>query len=533
MGNRLVESGEIERPLMRAAHPSVAATYGETFEDPSPSTQLAGALPKPVDESGAARLGRGSPYNRLLFVEASRSTDVIIAMLVLGTTYLGVNAGSMSRGWEEFLLLRLNVLNLLQLGAFALLWQQIFLLFGLYEKDRAPRWREEAPRVVAACTLGGAASLSFAVLSESGAFSALIPLLAWPPTVLATLATRYVLRKVAARGQDGDPRRVLIVGSGPLAQQLYLQVADRELAGECELVGFVDSNPNIRYPQIRTRIVGTLEQLENILMHRVVDEVLVALPIKSHYSQIQRVIEDCEQAGVQSRYSADVFRTRIASARPDLSEREPGVALQVAPDGYRLLVKRMIDIAGAATGLLLAAPLFLVIAIAIKLTSPGPVFFAQERYGWRKRRFRMLKFRTMVTDADARLADLEVRNEAGGPVFKIRNDPRITRVGGILRRTSLDELPQLWNVLRGEMSLVGPRPLPVRDVGRFGEAWLMRRFSVMPGLTGLWQVSGRSSLGFDRWVALDLEYIDRWSIWLDLLILLRTVPAVLRARGAV
>ncbi len=160
------------------------------------------------------------------------------------------------------------------------------------------------------------------------------------------------------------------------------------------------------------------------------------------------------------------------------------------------------------------------------------MFFAQERYGYMKRRFRMLKFRTMVENAEALQIELEVQNEASGPVFKIRNDPRITPVGRFLRRSSLDELPQLWHVLTGEMSLVGPRPLPVRDVGHFEEPWLMRRFSMRPGLTCLWQISGRSDLGFDRWIALDLEYIDRWSLWLDLEILLQTVPAVLRGRGA-
>jgi lipopolysaccharide/colanic/teichoic acid biosynthesis glycosyltransferase len=178
------------------------------------------------------------------------------------------------------------------------------------------------------------------------------------------------------------------------------------------------------------------------------------------------------------------------------------------------------------------APLMLAIAIAIKLTSRGPVLFTQDRYGYLKRLFRMYKFRTMVAGAEWLQSELETRNEASGPVFKISDDPRLTLVGRFLRRSSLDELPQLWNVLTGEMSLVGPRPLPVRDVGRFVEPWLMRRFSVRPGVTCLWQISGRSNVGFERWIALDLEYIDRWSLGLDFTILLRTVPAVLRGTGA-
>jgi lipopolysaccharide/colanic/teichoic acid biosynthesis glycosyltransferase len=171
-------------------------------------------------------------------------------------------------------------------------------------------------------------------------------------------------------------------------------------------------------------------------------------------------------------------------------------------------------------------------AIAIKATSPGPVLFVQERYGLRRRRFRMLKFRTMTQGAEALQPLLELQNEASGPVFKIQNDPRTTRLGRFLRRSSLDELPQLVNVLRGEMSLVGPRPLPERDVLRFADPWLMRRFSVPPGLTGLWQVSGRCTLKFDEAIALDLKYIDQWSLGLDLTILARTLPAVVKGTGA-
>jgi lipopolysaccharide/colanic/teichoic acid biosynthesis glycosyltransferase len=174
----------------------------------------------------------------------------------------------------------------------------------------------------------------------------------------------------------------------------------------------------------------------------------------------------------------------------------------------------------------------LAIAATIRLTSPGPALFVQERYGLRKRLFRMYKFRTMVTDAEKLQPGLESQNEVQGPAFKIRNDPRITPLGRILRKTSLDELPQFLNVLNGEMSLVGPRPLPIRDVSRFDNASLMRRFSVKPGLTCLWQISGRGDGDFERWIELDLRYIDTWSLSLDMEILARTVPSVLAGRGA-
>ena len=198
-----------------------------------------------------------------------------------------------------------------------------------------------------------------------------------------------------------------------------------------------------------------------------------------------------------------------------------------------MFFKRMLDIVGSSLLLIGSAPLLIVVAVLIKLDSSGPVFFTQERVGLNKRRFRMRKFRTMVGGAEKKQAELESLNEADGPVFKIRNDPRITRLGRFLRKASIDEIPQLLNVLTGDMSLVGPRPLPIRDYQGFDEDWLRRRFSVPPGITCLWQVHGRSSISFQEWMKLDMSYIDNWSFWLDLEILAKTIPAVLKGSGAV
>jgi exopolysaccharide biosynthesis polyprenyl glycosylphosphotransferase len=261
--------------------------------------------------------------------------------------------------------------------------------------------------------------------------------------------------------------------------------------------------------------------------------VLIALPAKSCYEQIQTAIQTCERAGVEAKYLSDVFQLSFARPKFEPDENAPVVSLKVVQDDYRLAVKHCIDIVGAIVGLALFGPLMIAIAAAIKMTSPGPAIFTQERYGFHKRLFPMYKFRTMVPDAEKRQAELESSNEADGPVFKIRNDPRITAIGRLLRRTSLDELPQLFNVLRAEMSLVGPRPLPKRDVFRFDDASLMRRFSMKPGLTCLWQVKGRSNANFDQWIALDLRYIDSWSLASDLRILAKTIPAVLKGWGAV
>jgi exopolysaccharide biosynthesis polyprenyl glycosylphosphotransferase len=196
------------------------------------------------------------------------------------------------------------------------------------------------------------------------------------------------------------------------------------------------------------------------------------------------------------------------------------------------LAKRTLDVVGSLLGLLLLSPLFLLCALAVKLTSRGPALFVQSRCGLGGAPFKFYKFRTMVEDAEARKAALAHLNEMSGPVFKIQRDPRITRVGGILRKLSLDELPQLWNVLRGDMSLVGPRPPTVDEVEQYSKRQA-QRLSVMPGLTGLWQVSGRNEIAdFDKWIELDLEYAQKWSVWLDLRILLKTVVVVLLARGA-
>jgi exopolysaccharide biosynthesis polyprenyl glycosylphosphotransferase len=214
-------------------------------------------------------------------------------------------------------------------------------------------------------------------------------------------------------------------------------------------------------------------------------------------------------------------------------DADPYFALQnETRDGWPVILKRVLDIAGSSLLLTLLLPLFAMVAALIKITSPGPVFFQQERVGLNKRRFLIYKFRTMVTNAEEMMPQLEKRNEVSGPVFKIKDDPRITGIGKWLRRTSIDELPQLFNVLKGDMSLVGPRPLPVRDYQGFNEDWQRRRFSVRPGITCLWQVQGRSSIAFEQWMELDIQYLDEWSLWLDLKILARTIPAVVKGSGA-
>jgi exopolysaccharide biosynthesis polyprenyl glycosylphosphotransferase len=276
-----------------------------------------------------------------------------------------------------------------------------------------------------------------------------------------------------------------------------------------------------------------VDQLNSVIAHHPVDEVLVALPMNKYGPLVETIVRHCEEQGIVVRVRTEIFNLQVARSYVDELQGVPVMTIQSGPaDSWAIVTKRLIDIVGSAALLLALAPLFAIVILLIRLDSPGPVFFAQERVGFNKRHFRMLKFRTMVDGSDQQQQMLEHLNEVKGPVFKIKNDPRITHIGKFLRRFSIDELPQLFNVLTGDMSLVGPRPLPVRDVERIDISAHKRRFSIKPGITCLWQVNGRSNIDFEHWVRLDLEYIDKWSLGLDLIILLKTIPAVFKGPGA-
>jgi exopolysaccharide biosynthesis polyprenyl glycosylphosphotransferase len=281
------------------------------------------------------------------------------------------------------------------------------------------------------------------------------------------------------------------------------------------------------------KLLGGLSDAESVLNSSEVDEVMICLPLRSQYERIARIISIASVRGLTVRMPADFFELRLARAQVEQLDEIPIINLTTSgPASWDLLGKRAADAVLAAIGLLLLAPVLAVVAVAVALDSPGPVFFTQERVGLGRRKFRMWKFRTMVQDAEAQVAALEASNEVAGAAFKMKQDPRVTRVGRFLRKLSLDELPQLANVLTGDMSLVGPRPLPVRDVEKLTEPWQQRRFSMKPGMTCLWQVNGRHDISFDHWMELDLQYIDQWSPALDLEIVMKTVPAMLRGTGA-
>lgn len=461
--------------------------------------------------------------------------NAAVVFLVLLGVFAGVNWDRMPDGLGEFLAIRITLKNLILMVLFLLPWLVGFRVFGLSKPSSAMPFWKELVQVTKACTVASALALLFPLTTQSGAFTYRAVLCFWPTAIMACMCGRLVARVFAGRLARtlGGRHDVIIVGSGPRALQMYEYFQEQSHGHTCVL-GFVDFlNGYVGSAAVRRLILGGLDDFEAILMKQPVDEVVIMLPAKSCYEQIQTAIQICERAGVGAKYHSDIFQLSLARPEFEAHETVPVVSLKVVQDGYPLLVKRCIDIVGAIVGLAIFGPLMLAIAVAIKLTSPGPVLFIQERYGLRKRRFLMRKFRTMVLHAEKLQAGLESSNEAQGPVFKIRNDPRITILGRVLRKTSLDELPQFFNVLRGEMSLVGPRPLPERDVSKFVAPSLMRRFSVKPGLTCLWQINGRSNTDFDHWVAWDLNYIDTWSLGLDFLILMRTIPAVLKGAGAV
>jgi exopolysaccharide biosynthesis polyprenyl glycosylphosphotransferase len=291
-------------------------------------------------------------------------------------------------------------------------------------------------------------------------------------------------------------------------------------------VGIVASSD----PELGLPLLGSLESLATILAGDPVDELIVTDDFKER--DLLEIVENAHRRGLRVRVAPKT--TELLVTRGEYTPQEGLPLFELRPPvliGTDWVIKRGFDLTLSTLVLILGLPLWLVIAAAIKLGSPGPVFYRDQRVGCGEREFGMLKFRTMAVGSHERQAELEDRNEADGPLFKIRDDPRITRVGRMLRRFSLDEVPQLLNVLNGEMSIVGPRPLPLRDYVQL-EDWHRKRYLVLPGLTGLWQVSGRIALPFDDLVRLDFYYLENWSIWLDISIISKTLPAVLAGKGA-
>jgi len=437
---------------------------------------------------------------------------------------------------EQFLHMRIKVENFILFVAFLLLWHSIFALFDLYNSRRLSTVKTEIKDIFYATSLGTFVIYILSLLFSIEMVTPVFLISFWTGstfiTILARLVMRYTLKYIRRRGRN--LRYLLIAGTNPRAIRSAKKIESRPDLGYV-ISGFIDKDWKglSEFQNTGYRLLTDYNGFAEFIRNNVVDEVIISLPLKSLYQEASLIANLCEMQGIIVRHLPNIFNAEHAVLKLEDFENEPFVShYRGSMEGWQVLVKEVLDRVLSLVLLLLLSPFFIIIAILVKITSLGPVFFIQDRVGLNKRRFRVYKFRTMVKDAEQKQTELEDFNEVSGPVFKIKNDPRITTIGKILRKTSIDELPQLYNVLKGDMSLVGPRALPVRDYNGFHEDWYRRRFSVRPGITCLWQVNGRCSIPFEKWMELDMEYIDHWSLWLDLKILTKTIPAVLRGSGA-
>lgn len=436
----------------------------------------------------------------------------------------------------EFFSMRVKVGNFFIFLGLLILWHSLFSVFGLYASRRLSSRLAEAIDVAKATVLGTfclwVVSLVFHIRMASPLFLGVFLAFSSLMLICSRLTLRALLARTRVHGRN--LRHMLIVGTNARAIEFADKIQARPELGY-RVIGFADQHWD-GIDRLRVRgytLVSDLDSLPEFLRTSVVDEVVIALPIRSYHDAASRVAALCERQGILFRVLTNIFNLKMARSRAEELEGDSWITHYTGvSEGWPLVVKRMVDFTIALITLLVVFPVMLLAALSIKLTSRGPIFFAQKRVGHNKREFMIYKFRTMVVDAEKEMERLQHLNEVSGPVFKIKRDPRITPIGRFLRKTSIDELPQLFNVLKGDMSLVGPRPLPVRDYQGFSEDWHRRRFTVRPGITCLWQVNGRTSIAFEQWMELDMQYIDKWSLWLDLKILAKTIPAVLRGSGA-
>jgi exopolysaccharide biosynthesis polyprenyl glycosylphosphotransferase len=478
-----------------------------------------------------------SKFRREIFVYSFQLVDVILLVVSFTAATFPVLFTDGLQSFAAFLALKIKLQNFIAFVVLVWLWRLVFAVLGLYGSKRHASRRAEARDVLKATTICTIILISFSLILRFRMVDARFIEIFWVSSTILIAGTRLTvrtwLRHIRSRGQNF--RNMLIVGSNSRAIEFAKSVPHRPEWG-CHILGFADDDwAGVEELQAAGfQRVCDFAGLPGFLRRNVVDEVVVALPVRSFHEHASKIVEMCEEQGIIVRLLSGLFD--LKTPRPEEVDDAPVITHYAGPaNGWPVVIKRVLDIVLSATMLVILAPAMLLTAIAIKLTSRGPILFVQKRVGLNKRVFNIYKFRTMCVDAEKKLAEIEHLNEVSGPVFKIKSDPRITPVGKFLRKTSIDELPQLLNVLRGDMSLVGPRPLQLRDYELFTEAgpdWQRCRFSVRPGITCLWQVNGRSSIQFEQWMELDQQYVRKWSLWLDMQILVKTIPAVLKGSGA-
>jgi exopolysaccharide biosynthesis polyprenyl glycosylphosphotransferase len=417
-----------------------------------------------------------------------------------------------------------------------ILWSILLFTYHSYHSHRTIPLLREALTAIRVVFVGNAILATLAYLLPlrqlSRAWFVLFGILAALLLVLEKIVVRIIARYVRAKGLNY--RTILIVGTGRRAIEVARSIEGHKYWGY-KLLGFVSDGHRLSNGWARFRVFGSVPDLRKLLeggqFAEPIDEIVFAVTRKK-LDEMKQIFLMCEELGIRARVAMNFFPNRVARIELEELEGIPFLTFTTTPSNEsQLAFKRFLDIAVSMILLLLAFPAIALAALAIRLSSPGAVLFRQERMGLNGRLFMLFKFRTMFEDAHERRGEVTHLNQMTGPVFKAKSDPRITAVGRVLRKFSLDELPQLWNVLKGDMSLVGPRPPIPEEVAAY-HRWHRRRLSMKPGLTCLWQVSGRNNVDFDRWMQLDLQYIDNWSPSLDLKILLRTIPAVLSGRGA-
>jgi exopolysaccharide biosynthesis polyprenyl glycosylphosphotransferase len=476
------------------------------------------------------------PLRRKILHKAFKLFDLLIMVcsFVLAAWAVYYQIGHISFG--QFLSIRVKALNLGLFLGFLLVWHTVFTLFGLYRSRRFSTQRAEIIDVIKATSFGTLAVYMTSILFRIKMVNPTFVAVFWTASSAIAIASRVMLRYALeqARIRGRNLRNMVIVGTNPRAVQFARKIEKKPELGY-RLTGFVDDEwVGIgEFRKTGYALVSNFTDFPAFLRDRVIHEVVMALPVNSFYEPVSRIVTICAEQGIIVRVLSCIFNLKLGRLQTEQFEDDSVITVYTgAMQGWQVLVKRILDFTLSLVLLIILSPLFFCTSLLIKVTSRGPAFFIQERIGLSKRRFPLYKFRTMVPDAEQKLSQLENLNEVTGPVFKIKNDPRITPIGKFLRKTSIDELPQLINVLKGDMSLVGPRPLPVRDYHGFDQDWQRRRFSVRPGITCLWQVDGRSTIPFEKWMELDMQYIDQWSLWLDVKILCKTIPAVLRGSGA-
>ena len=412
-----------------------------------------------------------------------------------------------------------------------LIWPVAFQLLDLYANQRSSGLRDIQHRVLTLSAGVGIAQLAMVVIFAPP-ISLVFPIVCTALQLAALCIVRAIVFRISRwiRESNRYDRNVVIVGTGPRAA--YVQsVIEQNPDWGLHIIGFVDNDTPPGGSCVAPNLIFKITDMKGLIADQVIDEVIIACP-RSMLASIIEVVDSCAAAGIPITLLSDLFGDYLPP--PRAAQFGSLTALSFAPVHHnviKLAIKRVIDVVGAALGLLISGPAIAIAAALIKLTDLGPVFFRQIRCGLNGRHFVMYKLRTMSVDAEANRHALSELNEMDGPVFKISRDPRITKIGRILRRYSLDEAPQFFNVLIGDMSLVGPRPPVPVEVAEY-ETFERRRLSMRPGITCLWQISGRNAIGFDGWVRLDLEYIDTWSLTNDLSIMLRTLPAIASGNGA-